>query len=87
MTPTPPPPAGGDRLCQKEISMSASDVTMELPPVPVIGGPRDGSEHKVEILFPFLNGGIPASGWIVDGHLYELAADRESWRYVGVWNG
>lgn len=57
--------------------------TKKYGPVPIIGGPHDGHMATYEVILPFLDGGVPCSILVLDGHVYELEKDRKSFRYVG----
>lgn len=52
--------------------------------LPIIGGALDGGTRAVEILFPFLKGGIPNAAFIVElygvRHTYVRDDARRCWR-------
>lgn len=52
--------------------------------LPVIGGPADGTTHKVEWLFPFIES--PAMILQFDEHYYELDRQKRAYIYRGVMN-
>lgn len=52
-------------------------------PLPVIGGPLDGSWKAITYVLPFLGGGVPAEVFICVGHIYRLSADRTRWEHAG----
>lgn len=49
--------------------------------LPVVGGPADGTTHKVEWLFPFLES--PATILRFDEHYYVLDKKKRAYIYQG----
>ena len=48
--------------------------------LPIIGGPLDGDEKRVDTLFPWAPDFLPG-GFVLGDHKYELRDG--AWRYVG----
>lgn len=58
-------------------------MTHESEPIPMVGGPRDGSSHPITFVLPFLDGGIPAEIVTFGDDFYRLSNDRKQWKYGG----
>jgi hypothetical protein len=50
--------------------------------LPMIGGPKDGEDRRVDFLFEFLNGGVAPAAVSYGQHFYRLDHERRAWVYV-----
>ena len=51
--------------------------------LPVVGGPLDGETRAISVLFPNLDGGVPAAGFMHGQDWYRLDAKDRRFVYVG----
>lgn len=50
--------------------------------LPVVGGPHHGAERGAAVLFPFIDGGLPAAICRIGQAVYELDQKNRRWVYM-----
>ena len=49
--------------------------------LPLVGGPHNGENAPISIIFPFLDGGVPSSLYNYKGCFYSLNRKKRCWEY------